>query len=117
MFKYWLISLGYFFGCFFGLSFLLTILNYFNIFNASIISVLKLVVPGVSMLISGYIMGSHSKEKGYLEGIKIGISVMVIFVLIVLLLDKLSIKSWIYYAILLLVAIMGSMIGINKKKN
>ena len=117
MFKYWLISLGYFFGCFFGLSFFVTILNYFNLFSASIISVLKLVVPSVSMLIAGYIMGSHSKEKGYLEGIKIGISVIVVFVLGVLLLDKLSIRSWLYYAILLLMAIMGSMIGINRKKN
>ena len=117
MFKNWLISLGYFFGCFLVGSFIITILNYFNILSSGVISVLKMVVPIVSIGISGFIMGSHSREKGYLSGIKIGATVILVFAVISILIDKFEMRSILYYVILILSAILSSMIGINIKKN
>ena len=117
MFKNWLISLGYFFGCFLIGSLIITILNYFNIFSNNIISILKIVIPIVSIGISGFVMGSHSKERGYLSGIKIGATVIIIFVIISFLFDKFEIRSILYYVILILSAILSSMFGINIKKN
>ena len=116
MFKYWLISIGYFFGVFFMMTFLMTIFNYFNIISSEFVSVLKFIIPIISIAISGYIMGSHSKEKGYLSGIEIGVSIILVFLLFVVLFDKVTIKSLIYYVILILVSILSSMIGINIKK-
>ena len=117
MFKNWLISLGYFLGCFLIGALIITILNYFNILSSDVISILKMVVPIISIGVSGFVMGSHSKEKGYLSGIKIGAFVILIFVVISILFDKFEVRSILYYAILILSAILSSMIGINIKKN
>ena len=116
MVKYWLISIAYFLGCFFGLTFLMAIFNYFNVISGGLVSVLKFIIPIISIAISGYIMGSHSKEKGYLSGIKIGVSIILLFLLFVVLFDKITVKTFIYYIILIFVSIIGSMIGINLKK-
>ena len=93
-----------------------TILNYFNLLNTNIISIIKLLIPVLSIFIASYKLGTKSKQKGYLEGIKLGIIIIGIFITITLLTDKLSIKSLLYYLILMIASILSSMIGINKKK-
>ena len=116
MFKYWIISLGWFFGLFLGMSFVVTVLNYFNLLDSGSVSIFKYMIPLISIAVAGFTMGRHSKEKGYLSGIKIGVSVIFIFVIVILLVDKLSFKSLLYYVILLLTSILSSMIGINLTK-
>lgn len=95
---------------------IITILNYFNIMNNKIIFVVKLILPMIAMFISSYRLGKVSDKKGYLEGLKFGGIIIFVFMILVILLDKLEIKSIIYYGILLLTSIMSSMIGINRKK-
>ena len=116
MLKNYLISLGYFFTILLISTLIQTILNYFNLLNTNIISIIKLLIPILSIFIASYKLGTKSKQKGYLEGIKIGIIIIVIFITITLLTDKLSIKSLLYYLILMIASILSSMIGINKKK-
>ena len=110
------VSLGYFLIIILVATFLLTIFNYFNLLSPGVISVLKLVIPVVSIFITGYRLGKKSEKKGYLEGLKIGGLVILIFFLLVLLLDKFAWKSLLYYFILLLTSILSSMVGINRKK-
>lgn len=94
----------------------LTLFNYFNIINSKVISIMKFILPVISMFISSYRLGKLSDKKGYLEGLKFGSIIILIFMVLVLLLDKISWKCILYYGILLLISIMGSMIGINKRK-
>ena len=116
MFKYWVISLIYFISIFFCSSLIMTILYYFNFIGDKVVFILKIIIPVISIAVSGYIMGRHSREKGYLSGIKIGSSIISIFLVLVLLFDKINIKTILYYVILMLIAILGSMIGINLQK-
>ena len=116
MFKNYLTSLGYFFAILIISTLILTIFNYFNILNQKIITILKLLIPIIAIFIASFKLGTHSKQKGYLEGLKIGIIIILTFTIIVLLLDKISIKSLLYYTILVLTAMLSSMIGINRKK-
>ena len=116
MLKNWLISIGYFFGMFLVATFIITILNYFNLLSSNIITIIKLLIPIIAIFIVGFKLGTNSKQKGYLEGLKIGLTIISIFILLVLLLDTVTIKSFLYYLILLLTSILRSMIGINKKK-
>ena len=95
---------------------LITLFNYFNLLNTKIISILKLITPIISMFISSYKLGKQSETKGYIEGLKLGSIIVVIFFILILLLDKFEIKSLIYYTILLITSTLSSMIGINKKK-
>ena len=105
-------SLGLFAGIILISTILLTIIDYFSLFNTSI---LKLIIPILSIFISSFIIGKKTTKLGYLSGIKLSLLIIIIFIILVLLLDKFTIKSLIYYLILLLTSTLGSMIGNIKK--
>lgn len=110
------ISLAYLLGSLFILIFLITLLNYFNILNGKVFSVFKILAPVISLFIGGFILGKRSQKKGWLEGLKLSL----IFLIILLLFNYLGlgnhfeIKNLIYYLILTVSGMFGSMIGINK---
>lgn len=109
-------SLAFFFIILLTSTLLLTLLNYFNILSPKIISILKLVIPLTAIFVSSYKLGKQSEKKGYIEGLKIGIIIITLFLIIILSLNQFSMKSLLYYLILLLTSILSSMIGINRKK-
>lgn len=95
---------------------ILTIFNYFNIFSTKLISILKLLISVLGLFVFAYRLGKRSSKKGYLEGLKLGGLVTFIFLIISLLSKSFEMKSIIYYLILILSSTLGSMIGINRKK-
>lgn len=111
-------SLLYIFSIIIISTFLITILNYFNIIGSKIVAILKIFIILISMFIGGYSIGKNSKQKGWLEGLKLSGIVVVILVLFKYLglQDKFSINHLIYYLILVISCTLGSMIGINRKK-
>lgn len=100
------------------LNFILSLLYYFNLIGSGIINYLKLFVVTISMLIGGIYIGRRTSKNGWLEGLKVGAEVIVLFFIVsYLAFDKgINIKTIIYYFILISASILGSMIGINKKK-
>lgn len=100
-------------------SILIGTLSYFNILGNNVIKVLELIATIISMLIGGIYLGKNSNKKGFLEGIKIGIAVIVLlFMFSYLAFDKgFSISSLIFYLIILISAILGSVFGINKRSS
>ncbi len=105
----------YLLGFLFVLTFLMTVLHYFHIIPYQFVTILKLVIPILSLFVSGFVLAKNSKEKGWLEGIKIGL----IFLVILVLFDYLGLhksfqwKDLIYYFILLVGSLFGGMVGIN----
>ena len=104
-------------GSILGINLITTILSYFNLISPKVISIMGFVLLLISMFVSSFMLGTKSKQKGYLEGLKLGGIIVLIFILLVILLDKFMIKSLIYYAIIMLVSVLGSMLGINRRKN
>lgn len=100
------------------LNIFITLLQYFNV-SSNIINFLKIFSIIISFFISSFILGTKSLKKGYLEGLKFG--TIIIFILLILSLiffkDDLSFKNILYYLIILISSIFGSMIGIQKKKD
>ena len=94
----------------------LTLINYFDILGNNVVSIMKFIIPLLIMFANSYRLGNMSDKLGYLEGLKFGGIVIFIFVIMVIILDKFSLRSILYYGILLLTSVMGSMIGINRKK-
>lgn len=94
-----------------------TILNYFNIFGSKLVTFFKIVIALISMFVGGFIMGKNSKQKGWLEGLKLGLIILLILVLMnyLILRQSFEIRNLVYYLILLSSSVFGSMIGINKK--
>ena len=118
MIKKYLISYGYTLGIIIGGTFLITVLNYFNIFTSNLTNIIKLIIVIVSMFIGAFLLGKKSLKKGYIEGIKYSIVFIVLLVIINLLFVKeFNVKSIIYFLIIIISSTFGSMLGINKKRN
>lgn len=100
-------------------TFLVTLLNYFNIFGAKFLAISKILIILISTFSGGFLIGKASKEHGWLEGIKLG----TIFIILLSIFNyfiinqEFVITQIIYYLILIIGCILGSMLGINKKKN
>lgn len=99
-------------------SFITTILNYFNIINAFILNIFNIIIPIISLFVGGYLIGKETNKLGYLEGIKFGSIFAVILVLfnILGLGNGINFKIITLCLILIISSMIGSMIGINKKR-
>lgn len=95
----------------------ITLLYYFNIIGQNTNKVLKIIAILVNIFISSFILGKNTIKKGYLEGIKLALIIIPIFIITSLLTSsKIEIRAILYYIIILITSILGSMIGINKRK-
>lgn len=96
--------------------FITTILNYFNIINKSIFNIISIIFVIISLFICGYIIGKNSNSKGWLNGLKGGSAITLIFLIISLIFkSSVNFKMIIYYIAILAISTIGGMIGINKK--
>lgn len=100
-----------------GSTIVITILNYFNILMGNVLKITELLIPIISIFIGSYILGKSSNNKGYIEGLKYGMAWIILFLIINLISKNFTYLSLIYYLILILIAIVSSIIGINRRKN
>ncbi len=99
------------------LTFIFTLLNYFNIINSKIMIISKIIIPLFSLALGGYIIGKGAEKNGWLEGLKLGLIItLLIFVGNLIFSPKLILKDLIFYILLITSSMLGAMIGINRKK-
>lgn len=98
-------------------AFLLSILEYFNLFYGKVSEIFMFIYMAILFFIIGFLVGKKATHKGYLEGIKISLSLIFILIVINVLFYQtgFSLERTIYYFILILSSTLGSMIGINKQ--
>ena len=104
------------------LTFVLTIFSYFNIIGDNTVSIFKIIIPIISLFFVGFFIGKKSLKKGWLEGLKLSLIFIIILVIFeyLALNQSFEIKNLLYYLILSVSSIFGSMIGIsrnNKESN
>ena len=113
MIKKYLKCYGYLLGIIIVLTLLLSIINYFINLPANTI---KIIIHIISMFIASYILGKNTKEKAYLEAIKFsGVYIIIISIFKILLKTSFNYKVFIIYITLIISAIIGATIGINKR--
>ena len=96
---------------------LITILDYFNIFSESLTNIILLSMTIIATMIGSFKLGKQSSKKGIVEGFKLGILVTISFLLLSLLTrNHFQFSNTIYYLILTISSILGSIIGKNRKK-
>ena len=98
-------------------SLLINILYYFDVINNNIVKYFELILLLLSFFMGGFCIGKKSLNKGYLNGIKLSLIVIIILLLLSIIFNNLSISKIIYYLIMTFTITIGSMIGINKKIN
>lgn len=98
------------------MTFIITIFNYFGLFSKNIVSIFKIIIPMLALFIGGFSIGKKSNKKGWLEGLLLSI----VFIIILLIFNFLAFnntiefKNLLYYFIMMVSCIFGSMLGINK---
>jgi len=103
----------------FILTFVITLLSYANVMSDKTTSIFKIAIPIISLFIGGFYMGKRSRKAGYLEGLKIG-AIFSLFLIIFNFLgldNSFKAKYFLFYLILIATSVLGSMIGINRKKS
>lgn len=114
--KNYLKGLLFFFIPFIILLLIIHTFYYFDIFSNQIMKYLKIIIILISSLVSGFYIGYTSNNKGYINGLKLSLIIIILFFISNLFIAKFKFITLIYYLIISLVIIIGSMIGINKKE-
>lgn len=96
--------------------FILSIVYYFHLTNDLINSILCIIIPIIIIFINSFKLGKKAHKLGFLEGLKLGIVIIVIFSIMNLIFkNNITIKILIYYLIIIVTSMFGSTLGINKK--
>lgn len=91
-------------------------LYYFNLIGDGFYKFLELIVVIGDVFINSFILGKASSKKGYLEGLKFSLVIITLLLVSTLLFASFKVKLLIYYLIISITAVLGSMIGISRKK-
>lgn len=109
-------KIGIYLVIFLGIMLLLATISYFSI---KVINALIFILMIVILFIVGLNIGKRKESKGLLRGLLGGLIIAFVFYLISGFIDtfKLDMNKLIYYLTLILTCSLGSIIGVNKKKN
>ncbi len=100
------------------LTLITTILYYFNLISSGTNNILKIITFIIVFIFTGIYIGKNSNKKGWLEGLKIsGINILIFLLVALLFKYDFNILQFLYYLITSVTVVIGSMIGINFKKN
>lgn len=99
-------------------TFIMSFLNLLGV-NSGITTILLLLLNVIIFFVLNFINAHKEKQKGYLQGIILGILFLLFMFLIKIILfhSGFKISTVIYYIILFIVSILGGMFGVNKKSD
>ncbi len=96
---------------------IISILYYFDLISFKTSNVLKMITFIITFFASGIYISNKSNKKYYLEGIKISIINILLFLLLTLLFKyNFNFKKVVYYIILSFTVVLGSMSRNLKKR-
>ena len=105
-----------FFGFLVGGSIMVSVLYYF-LMPTKVVKIISFVYMLLLFLGFGFKAGKETEAKGFLAGLKIGGIFLLLEFLMSLFLNRFEIHlfTFLYYGLLLLSSVFGSMLGINTK--
>ncbi len=115
--KKYFISIGITLGLILIFAFFLNMLNYFNLINTNTYKIILIFMTSISVFIGAYLLGKETNKKGYLEGIKYGLIITILFWILSFLAfdENFKISNLLYYLVILVTSSIGSMLGISRK--
>jgi len=100
-----------------SLSIFISILYYFDIISSNFNYILKIIIFIITFFLSGIYIGKRSIKKYYLEGLKISLINIILFILLTLLFKNgFTLKQLLYYFLLTIITTLGSIVGGSLKR-
>lgn len=96
---------------------IITLLNYFNIINGTLLNIIHYIIPIISVMVGSFMLGRFSSKKGYVEGLKYAGIWSIIFLIINIFTKGLNWTSIIFFILLVFLSMLSSILGINRRKN
>lgn len=94
-----------------------TTFYYFDLINGTTYSILKIIIILLNIFISSFILGKKAINKGYLEGIKLAVIIIPIFIILALITKEVfKLRVILYYLIIFITSTFGGMVGISRNK-
>ena len=97
-------------------SIIINTLYYFDMVSNNVIKYLKMFFSITIFFISGLYIGKKSISKGYINGLKLSLIMMVLFILLGIIFNNIKLLRTVYYLIMMTCITFGAMIGINKNE-
>lgn len=92
----------------------LSLTHYLGLFKLASIGTINFVIMAIASFMGGVLRGKKTSKKGYLEGLKLGgILSLVLLLINIIFFRHFDLYVVMYYLILVVSAVIGSMIGIN----
>lgn len=100
----------------FILMLILTCFYYYDYISEDTYNFFKFWILMFSIFGNSFILGKQSSKKGYIEGVRFGSLIIIILFISTLIFFKFRLRYLFYYIIILMISVLGSIIGINRKK-
>ena len=97
-------------------SIIINTLYYFDIVSNNVIKYLKMFLGISIFFISGLYIGKKSTFKGYINGLKLSMIIVILFILLGIIFKNINVLRIVYYLITTTCITFGAMIGISKKE-
>ena len=98
------------------LSLILTLLNYFNLLNHTVLTICKMVIPLLSIVTGSFISGKKTIKNGWISGLINGLIITLFIFILSLIIKDFEFKNLIFFIIIIITSTFGSILGINAKK-
>lgn len=95
---------------------IITTFYYYDLISTDTYKYLKIGTLIITLLLNGIVIGKNSIKNGYLDGIKLGVMLILFCTLVTIVNKSISIKLILYNIIILITTTFGSIIGINTEK-
>ena len=92
-----------------GIIYMVSNINYNNI------SIILIIINQIFIFLLSYFYARNKDQKGIITGLKVGIIYSILLIILSIIFRLFSLKSLIYYLIIILSSIFGSIISKNKK--
>lgn len=115
--KYYGITLLWFLGFLLGGSIVVS-LFYYTFLPSKVVNIFIFLYIGIVFFFFGYKFGLKAEARGFVEGLKISFILVLVLILFNLIFSQqsFSLLRMLYYIVLVFSGTIGSMIGINRKK-
>ena len=95
----------------------LTILYYYDYISDTNYSFFKILSILIIIFYSSYRLGNKATSRGYLEGIKLSLIIILLLFSTTIVFSNVQVKLLLYYSIIITTSILGSTFGIYKKRS